>query len=152
MANKKLQRDDGWSLARSLMSVFCKEMPQQPQPQPQPSPDPFLIKVGQGSLITRTSCVLLVAVVSLSLPLSLSLSCALSRCRSNYRLRWKSLLLPLARLRVWGEEESVRQANTQQDAVEVWSLRHTSKQALQALVAVCLEFFSPLLLFLLPRS
>lgn len=93
-ANKKLQRDDGWSSARRLMSIFCKETPQQPQSLL--SPDPCLIKVGQGSLITRTSCALLVV----------SLSYALSRCRSNYRLRWKSLLLPPARLRVSGERES----------------------------------------------
>lgn len=143
MANEKLQRDDGWSSAPSLMSIFCKETLQQPQPLP--SPDPCLIKVGQGSLITRTSCVLLVVV---------SLSCALSRCRSNYRLRWKSLLLPPARVWVWGEGESVRRANAQKDAVEVWILRRTSKQALPALVAVCLGFFFPLLflLLLLPRS
>lgn len=78
------------------MSIFCAETP----PQRLLSPDPYLIKVGQGSLITRASCVLLVISLFLSLPLSLSYS--LSRCRSNYRLCWKSLLLPPVRLRVWG--------------------------------------------------
>lgn len=140
--NGKQKAAVGWSSARSLMSVFCKETPLQPQPLL--SPDPCLIKVGQGSLITGASCVLFVV----------SLSYALSRCRSNYRLHWKSLLLPPARLWVWGEGERGRRANTLQDAVEVWILWRTSKQALPALVAVCLGFFFSILflLRLLTRS